>query len=84
MEKRYTEGHIIGFLHEAEAGIPVKELCSKYGFSEASYDLWHGKFGGMSVPDAKRLRELETDPVRAAGDHRDFALQPNHKPTRHF
>ena len=39
----------------------VKELCRKYGFSEASYDLWRSKFGGMSVSDAKRLKELETE-----------------------
>ncbi|MGN2245039.1 IS3 family transposase [Frateuria sp. GZRR33] len=39
----------------------VKDLCRKHGFSEASYYLWRSKFGGMSVPDAKRLKELETE-----------------------
>jgi putative transposase len=34
------------------------------GFSEASYYLWHSKFGGMSVSDAKRLKELETENTR--------------------
>ena len=46
---------------EADAGIPVKELCRKHGFSDASYYLWRSKFGGMSVSDAKRLKELETE-----------------------
>jgi putative transposase len=41
--------------------MPVKELCRKHGFSEASYYLWRSKFGGMSVPDARRLKELETE-----------------------
>ncbi|WP_255481715.1 IS3 family transposase [Rhodanobacter sp. ANJX3] len=41
--------------------MPVKEMCRKHGFSEASYYLWRSKFGGMSVPDAKRLKELETE-----------------------
>ena len=27
MKKRFTEAQIIGFLREAEAGLPVKELC---------------------------------------------------------
>ncbi|AIO51613.1 hypothetical protein DM55_2921 [Burkholderia mallei] len=29
MKKRFTEQQIIGFLKEAEAGMPVKELCRK-------------------------------------------------------
>jgi len=61
MKKRYTEEQIIGFLGEAEAGLPIKELCRRHGFSEGSFYLWRNKFGGMSVPDAKRLKELETE-----------------------
>nr|WP_244114286.1 IS3 family transposase [Burkholderia gladioli] len=61
MKKRFTEEQIIGFLREAEAGLPIKELCRQHGFSEASYYLWRSKFGGMSVSDAKRLKELEAE-----------------------
>ena len=61
MKKRFSEEQIIGFLREAEAGLPVKELCRKHGFSEASYYLWRNNFGGMSVPDAMRLKELEIE-----------------------
>ena len=39
----------------------MKDLCRRHGFSEASYYLWRSKFGGMSVSDAKRLKELETE-----------------------
>ena len=58
MKKRFSEAQIIGFLREAEAGVPVKQVCRQHGFSEASYDLWRSKFGGMSVSDAKCLKEL--------------------------
>ena len=61
MKKRYSEEQIIGFLKQGEAGMPVKELCRKHGFSEASYYTWKAKFGGMSVPDAKRLKALEEE-----------------------
>jgi putative transposase len=64
MKKRYTEEQIIGFLKQADAGLPVKELCRRHGFSEASYYLWRSKFGGMSVPDAKRLKALESENTR--------------------
>lgn len=64
MKKRFTEEQIIGFLREAEAGMPIKDLCRRHGFSEASYYLWRSKFGGMSVPDAKRLKDLEAENAR--------------------
>ena len=63
-KKRFSEEQIIGFLREAEAGLPVKELCRRHGFSEGSYYLWRSKFGGMSVSDAKRLKELEAENTR--------------------
>ena len=61
MKKRFTEAQIVGFLRAADGGLPVKELCRKHGFSEASYYLWRSKFGGMTVSDAKRLKELEAE-----------------------
>ena len=64
MKKRFSEEQIMGFLKEADAGMPVKELCRKHGFSDASYYLWRSKFGGMSVPEAKRLKELESENAR--------------------
>jgi putative transposase len=64
VKKRFSEEQIIGFLREADGGLAIKELCRRHGFSEASYYLWRSKFGGMSVSDAKRLRELETQNSR--------------------
>jgi putative transposase len=64
VKKRYTEEQIIGFLKEVDAGVPLKELCRRHGFSEASYYLWRNKFGGMDVSDAKRLKALEAENTR--------------------
>ena len=64
MKKRFAEEQIIGFLKEAEAGVPMAELCRRHGFSEASFYLWRNKFGGMNVSDAKRLKELEAENTR--------------------
>lgn len=64
MKKRFSEEQIIGFLKEAEAGVAVKELARKHGFSDASFYLWRSKFGGMDVPDAKRLKSLEAENAR--------------------
>ena len=54
-------GRIIGFLKEAEAGTPVKELCRRHGFSDAAFYGWRSRFGGMEVADAARLRNLESE-----------------------
>ena len=64
MKKRYSEEQIIGFLKEAETGVTIKDLCRRHGFSEASFYAWRGKFGGMEVSDAKRLKALESENAR--------------------
>ena len=61
MKKRFTDEQIIGFLKQAAAGTPIKELCRKHGFSDASFYLWRRKFGGLDVRDAKRLQVLEAE-----------------------
>ena len=58
-KSRFSEVQIIGFLKQADAGMPVKELCRKGGFSDATFYKWRAKFGGMDASDAKRLKELE-------------------------
>lgn len=64
MKKRFSEEQIIGFLREADAGMAVKDLCRKHGFSEASFYLWRSKFGGLEVTEAKRLKALEAENAR--------------------
>lgn len=58
---RVTEEQIIGLLKQAEAGTKVDELCRKHGVSPWTFYRWRSKFGGMAVPDARRLRELEDE-----------------------
>ena len=62
--KRYSTEQIIGILKEAEAGLPVKELCRKHGVSDATIYNWKSKFGDMTVSDARRLKELEVENQR--------------------
>lgn len=64
MKKRFTEEQIIGFLNEANAGLSVKELGRKYGFSDAAFYGWRTKFRGLKVEEAKRLRSLEHENTR--------------------
>jgi putative transposase len=61
MKKRYSDEQIIGFLKEADSGMPVKELCRRHGFSDASFYAWRSKSGGMDISEAKRLKVLEAE-----------------------
>jgi len=60
-KSRFTEEQIIGLLKKAEAGMPIKELCRKGGFSAVTFYKWRAKFGGMDVPDSKQLKELDSE-----------------------
>ena len=53
MKKRFSEAQIIEFLREAEASVPVKQVCRQHGFAEASDYLWRSKCGGIG-PDPIR------------------------------
>jgi putative transposase len=60
-KSRFTDEQIIGFLKQAEAGMPVKELCRSGGFSDATFYKWRAKYGGMEASDASKLRDLESE-----------------------
>lgn len=36
-KSRLTEEQIVGFLRQAEAGMPIKELCRTDGFSDGPF-----------------------------------------------
>jgi putative transposase len=60
-KSRFSEEQIIGILKEQQAGLPVAELCRKYGISDATFYTWRSKYGGLEVSEAKRLKTLEEE-----------------------
>ena len=66
----------MAFLRQAKAGMPIKKIGGKHGFSDASFYKWRSKFGGMYATGAKQLRELELENGKLkrllAEAHRDF------------
>ena len=61
---KWSVEKIISILKENEAGVGASELCRKYGMSDATFYNWRKKYGGMSVSDARRLKELESENAR--------------------
>jgi len=58
---RFSETQIVGILKEADAGLPVKDICRKYGISQWTFYTWRKKYEGMTVSEAKRLKALEEE-----------------------
>ena len=58
---RFMKEQIVTILKEHQAGLSAVELCKKHGISDATFQKWRSKLGGMEVVSAKRLRELEEE-----------------------
>jgi putative transposase len=59
--KRFSEEQIIAVLKESEAGAKTKDVCRRHGISEATLYNWKAKYAGMTVSEARRLRDLEAE-----------------------
>jgi len=73
-KSKFTESQIAGILQEAEAGMAVAEVARKHGISAATFYQWRSKYGGMSVSDMQRLRELELENARLKRMYADLSL----------
>ncbi len=58
---KWSAEKIISILKENESGVSVSELCRKHGMSDATFYNWRMKYGGMSVSDARRLKDVTLD-----------------------
>lgn len=75
MKKRLNETQIVGILKEVEAGMPVPEVCRKYGVGQSTLYKWKSKYGGMEASDVKRLKELEEENRRLKQMYADLSLK---------
>ena len=60
-KSRFTEERIVGILQEYEAGAKVSELCRKHGMWDTTLYKWKTKYGGMTVSELRRLKDLEAE-----------------------
>jgi putative transposase len=61
MQKRFTEEQIIGILKQHESGVKTADVCREHNISQNTFYKWKSKYGGLSVSEAQRLRQLEAE-----------------------
>ena len=65
MQKRFSEEQIVGILREAERGDrSIGEVCRTHSVSESAFYRWRNYYGGMQLPEVKRLKDLEKENAR--------------------
>ena len=76
--KRFTAEQIVAKLRQAEVelakGQKTPQVCKKLGVSEQTYYRWRREYGGLSIDQAKRLKELEKENARLKKVVADQAL----------
>ena len=76
-KSKFTESQILAILGEAEAGLPVAQVCRKHGISAPTYYVWKSKYAGMSANELKRVKELEMENARLKRMYAELALENN-------
>ena len=76
-KSKFSDTQIVSILKGAEAGIPVKEVCRQHQISSACYYKWESKFGGLSVSELRRNRELEAENSKLKRMYAEMAME-NH------
>ena len=65
MKSRFSVEQIIRLLREAEVevagGRTVGQVCQRLTISEQTFYRWRQQYGGVTVEDARRLKELEAE-----------------------
>ncbi len=74
-KSRFTESQIVAILKEGDAGMSVAEIARKHGISKNTYFNWKSRYAGATVPDLRRLRELEAENAKLKRMYSELALE---------
>ena len=61
----FSDEQIVQILHQAERDDQtIGAICRAHGITESTFYRWRKQFGGMTVSEVQRLRELEKENSR--------------------
>ena len=71
----FSESQILEVLKEQDAGIKVADICRKHGISDATFFNWRKRYGGMTMSEIKRVKELEEENSRLKRMYANLSLE---------
>ena len=71
---KFSESQIVSILKQADAGVPVKDLCRQAGISTATHYQWKSKYGGLEASELRRVKELEAENAKLKRMYAEMAL----------
>lgn len=72
---KFSESQIVEILREVEAWVPLADVIRKHGVTRATFFTWRAKYGGATVAELKRLKELEQENAKFKRMYADLALE---------
>jgi putative transposase len=75
MKNRFSDKKIVKILQEADQCNTVESVCRKHNVSRTTFYTWKKKFGGLTVPEIRRLKILEKENTKLKQMVADFALK---------
>ena len=74
-KSRFSESQIVEILREGDSGVLVAEVARKHGISRGCYFKWRSKYGGVTVNELKRMKELEAENGKLKRMYAELALE---------
>lgn len=73
-QSRFSESKIISILNQQDQGLAVCHIARQHGISEATFYRWKAKYGGLSINELQRIKELEAENARLKRMYADLSL----------
>jgi putative transposase len=62
---QFSQEQIVAILHQAEKGEQtIQAICREHCITETTFYRWRKAYGGMTVSETSRLKELEKENAR--------------------
>lgn len=71
----FSESQILAILQEQDSGMKVVDICRKHGISAATFFNWKKRYGGMTMSEIKRVKELEEENARLKRMYSNLSLE---------